>query len=248
MNLPFPPAGRRGREFQAAFFTPPILGILTIMPRQGYSAPSGVVLLPAPALALDFSLDIEFDDGLTRSYGNVGVSERDGELDSIITLTDALGPNSDLHDLHELYFNVIGNTDGLGITNTNALSYETEYELICGPHVAGGAGSTFHWGVNFGNGAGEPGNGELKTASFTLFANEPLSIADLMESTFASGGSIEIVMATHVQGTSLVEYTDAETVGTLVPEPSTGLLLMTGLGLLAASRGQNISSIHRESK
>jgi len=80
------------------------------------------------------------------------------------------------------------------------------------------------------------GNGELKTTSLTLFANNPLSIADLMGSTFASEGSIEITMAAHVQRTSLVEYADSETVGTLVPEPSTALLLMTGLGLLAHSR------------
>jgi hypothetical protein len=35
-----------------------------------------VVLLPAPALALDFSLGIEFDDGLTGNYGNVSGGER----------------------------------------------------------------------------------------------------------------------------------------------------------------------------
>jgi hypothetical protein len=97
-------------------------------------------------------------------------------------------------------------------------------------------GLHFHWGVNFGNGAGASGNGELKTASFTLFANAPLSIADLMASSFASGGSIEIFMATHVQGTSFVECVNSETVGAVVPEPSTGLLLMAGLGLLAHSR------------
>jgi len=69
-----------------------------------------------------------------------------------------------------------------------------------------------------------------------------------MGSTFASGGSIEITMAAHVRGTSLAEYADSETAGTLEPERSTALLLMKGLGLLADSRGHHISSIDRESK
>ena len=190
-----------------------------------------VALLPTPALALNFSLDIEFDDGITGNFGNVEINERDGELDFVITLTGELGTEA---DLHRFYFNLLGDFSGLGIKDTDAPSDGTEYALLFDSAVAGGAGSSFDYGISFGNGAGKKGNGELESASLTLFASEPLSLEDLMESSFASGGSIEISMAAHVQGTSLVEFASSESVGSVVPEPSTGLLVMAGLCLLAS--------------
>lgn len=111
-----------------------------------------IALLPASALALDFSLDIEFDDGETGDFGNVEVFERDGELDFTITLTDQLGTDA---DLHKFYVNLLGDFSGLGIKDTDAPGDGTEYVLLFDPPVAGGAGSSFDYGISLGNGAGE---------------------------------------------------------------------------------------------
>jgi hypothetical protein len=184
-----------------------------------------------PAVADSFTLNVEFDDGTTGNFGTVDITEQGGDLDFEITLTDELGGDP---DLHEFYFNLAGAFSGVSILDTNAPN--TAYSLTASPSVAGGAGSSFDYGINFGNGAGSPGNGVLGFASFTISADQALSIADLAESSFASGGSIEVNFAAHVQGTDFVAGTDSETVGGVVPEPSTALLLGAGLAWVAARR------------
>jgi len=101
--------------------------------------------------------------------------------------------------------------------------------------VAGGAGSSFEYGVNFGNGAGGPGNGVLKTANFTISANEALTLASLSP-TSSTSQDIVVNFAAHVQGTSFVAGSTSETVGGVVPEPSTAGLLVLGLAALASRR------------
>ena len=51
---------------------------------------------------------------------------------------------------------------------------------------------------NFGNGAGSKGNGMRESARFTLSANQDLSVADLLGSSFAQNGSIEAQFAAHL--------------------------------------------------
>ncbi|MGH0035043.1 MAG: PEP-CTERM sorting domain-containing protein [Myxococcota bacterium] len=189
------------------------------------------LLAAGPAAAVSFSLDVEFDDGTEGHFGTVDISENGGDLDFEITLTDALGGDP---DLHEFYFNLVGSFTNVSILDTNAPT--TGYSLSTSPSVAGGAGSSFDYGVNFGNGAGPPGNGQLTFASFTLGADEILSISDLDESSFAQGGGIEVNVAAHVQGTDFVQGTDSETVGGVIPEPSTVWLLGLGLALMGARR------------
>jgi hypothetical protein len=205
-----------------------------------------VAMIPAPAMALNFSLEIELDDGIVGDFGNVEVLESEGELDFAITLTDALGPEA---DLHEFYFNLASVFTGVGIKDTDARSDGSAYVFSMDPSLRGGAGASFDYGVNLGNGGGRKGNGRLKTASFTVFADQMLSLDDLLKSSFTSGKSgIEIIMAAHVQGTRLVKKANSETIGAgpPVPEPSTSLLLMTGLGLLAAHRSRRSSATQLE--
>ncbi len=176
-----------------------------------------------PAAALQIALVHEFDGDLTdAAYATVDVVENGGDLDFTITLGGLLGAGE---DLHELYFNLVGSFTGLAITADDAPN--SAYTLLTSPSVAGAAGSSFTHGVSFGNGGGPQGNGVLQTASFTLSANEPLAVADLLLSSFTSGG-IEAQMALHIQGTSTPN--GSETVGG-VPEPS--LFVLGGAAALA---------------
>ena len=130
------------------------------------------------ASALQFDLIYEFDGNLpVQSYGTVDVIQNNGGLDfEIIANISTLGANA---DIHELYFNLINVPTDLSISNSNAANPYT----VIGPNpsVTGGAGASFDWGVNFGNGGGPPGNGILQVASFTLSAIPDLLIKDLLE-------------------------------------------------------------------
>jgi hypothetical protein len=184
----------------------------------------------APAGALSFPLTVEFDGPLSGSFGTVDVTESGGDLAFSITLAPSLGIG---RDLHELYFNLTEGLAGVAISSTDVVA--TPYTLAADPSVAGGAGAAFDFGVNFGDGAGPPGNGQRTSATFVLSADSPLSIADLLIESSTSQG-IDVVFAAHVQGTSLTGA-DSETVGAPIPEPATALLLALGLAALGrASR------------
>lgn len=201
------------------------------MPRLARTLPAALALaaalcLPSLAGALTIPLDVEFDAGTPGSFGSVTVTETGGDLDFVISLAGtSLGAGA---DLHEFYFNLVGSFTGLALSNTNAPT--TAYTLSANPSVAGGAGSSFEYGVNLGNGAGGPGNGVLKLASFRLSANEALSLASLAQTSSTSGSGVTVNVAVHVQGTSLVPGVTSETVGgAIIPEPGTLALLSLGL-------------------
>jgi hypothetical protein len=178
------------------------------------------VLGPAVATAdsVSFDLAVEFDDGMIGDYGEVTIEEVAGGLNFSLVLTDALGPDP---DLHEFYFDWVG-AAGLQITADDAPN--TPYALDADPSVAGGAGTSFDYGVSFGNGAGANGNGRLPSASFRLELGTVTLSLDMLGDFFAA----------HVQNTTLVEDAESETVGGTVPEAATGALVALGLVALAS--------------
>src|SRR5690606_10020355 len=184
----------------------------------------GSLAAAAPASALTFTLDTEFDAGLVGPHAAVTVTESAGGLDFEVSVAGGdLGPGA---DLHVLYFNLVGDPTNVTLTSSDAVT--TPYTLLLDPPVAGGAGASFEYGVHFGNGAGPPGNGVLQTATFRISADQPLSIASLLELSETAQG-IPAHVALHVQGTSLVAGATSETVGGVVPEPGTVALLGIGL-------------------
>lgn len=208
-------------------------------PRRGLALGvlcAALALPAASAHALAFTLDVELDDGLIGAYADVSVVEEDMGLRFEIALRDALGPGA---DLHSFYFNLVDGVPDLQIQSDDPVN--TAYVLSQAPPVAGGAGSSFDWGVHFGNGAGPPGNGVLQSASFRI---EPvdsgltLALDALLNAdpSLAAGGTILVDAVAHVQGTSLVAGSSSEAVGGMVPEPSTGLMLALGLTLVVGRR------------
>ena len=187
----------------------------------------------SPSSALTVTLDIELDAGTLGNHASLTITEVAGDLDFSLSLAGTdLGPNA---DLHEFYFNLVGTPTGVAISNTNAPA--TAYTLLTNPSVLGGAGAAFEYGVNFGDGASVmTGNGELKLATFRISADQALTIASLGQ-TSSTSQNIVLNFAAHVQSTSFTIDDDSETVGGVIPEPTTALLLSAGLlGLAFAGR------------
>jgi len=184
------------------------------------------LVLATQAAALSVPLSSDFSGVQPGAdFATVAVTQNGEDLDFSIVLGGLLGPRE---DAHRFYFNVIGEFTGLDIISSNAPGIE--YRIKANPRVAGGAGSSFDFMVKLGDGAGRRGNGVLTHATFTLSADQPLVPSDLLEPSLTRTG-IEAEMALHIQGTDTRHR--SETVGGSLPEPSTALLLASGLAALA---------------
>jgi len=207
-------------------FLRPLRGLLI----SSFALAALVAFAAAPAQALQFTLDHEFDAGLIGPHATVDVTESGGGLDFVVSLAGTdLGAGA---DLHIFYFNLAGDPTNVELTPGQVVA--TPFTLAIDPTVAGGAGSSFEYGVELGSGGGPSGNGVLKTASFRITADQPLTLASLAVLSQTNQGILANA-ALHVQGTSLVTSTDSETVGGVIPEPGTLLLLGSGLAGLAAT-------------
>lgn len=190
-----------------------------------------------PAVALP--LGVEFDTGNGGNFADVEISKVGNDL--FFTITTNVAPNTDLGsgaDLQDFYFNLTGGFTGASISSTDSQHANGQYELSPSPSVKGAAGSSFDFGVNFGNGAGAPGNGTLQLATFTLMADQELFLSSLAELSSTNNAG-DVNFAAHFQGTSWAGdlMADSETVGGVIPEPATALLLAFGLvGLGQAGR------------
>lgn len=189
------------------------------------------ISLAQNASAVTINLVYEFD-GVepVQTYATVDITQNGADLDFAINYVGNLGPNA---DIHEFYFNLTSPPDpvtGLAITASNATT--TPYTVLGpNPSIAGGAGSSFDWGVNLGNGSA---NGNLQMATFTLSADQALSVGDLFE-TSSPNNTPPVNLAVHFQST--VTSPGSETIGGIVPVPAAVWLFSTGLlGLVGVAR------------
>jgi hypothetical protein len=186
------------------------------------------------ANAITINLVYEFD-GVepVQTYATVDITQNGNDLNFAINYVGNLGANA---DIHEFYFNLKSPPDpvtGLAITASNAPN--SAYTVLGpNPSIAGGAGSSFDWGVGFGNGAGNPGNGTLQAATFTLSADQALSVSDLFQ-TSTSNNAPPVNVAVHFQSTAT--NPGSETIGGVVPVPAAVWLFGSGLvGLVGIAR------------
>jgi len=181
------------------------------------------LLVGTPAQALLLNLEFEFD-GDVNNFGTVELTQSGDDVIVVITgNTATLGAGV---DVHEFYFNLPFAATGLQALDSTTVTANTcstvgSCTVTADPSVAGGAGSSFGWGVNFGN-----GNPQLNPFEFLLDADQALSVNDLVAVTSDSNNAPPVFVAVHFQNTTT--QAGSETVGA-VPEPGTALLL--GLGL-----------------
>ena len=113
-------------------------------------------------------------------------------------------------DIHEWYFNLPDKFSSLdardftlsnfgGVSNKGIGSFTM---LGPDPSIAGGSRASFEWGVNFGNGGGKNGNGQLTTATFNIDAAGGLEVQDFLDAEFSYPNNTPPVLeAVHFQGT-----------------------------------------------
>lgn len=185
--------------------------------------------LPAVAApVIDATLDVRFGSGKTGDFADVRIEETgDGGLQFSIRLREDLGSRA---DLGQFYFNLPCGVGGLEIETLGHVS--SPFHIQQGRSTRGGAGARFDVAVSFGNGRGKKGNGTLREAEFVVRADQPLTIADILERTSQTSQGIEVHIAAFTQGSK----GGGPTVGTFVPEPGTGLLLGGGLLAVALAR------------
>lgn len=164
------------------------------------------------------------------SYGTIDLSDNEnGGVNVTITANSA---NLMGADIRGWYFNLSDAFDGLRTRDFTLSDFGGVSDLAIGkfqmlgpnPPVAGGAGASFEWAVNFGNGAGKSGNGVLTTAMFNINAKGGLTVADFLNAELSYPNNTPAVLqAVNFQGTGILGASGGTVGGAVVqsaPEPA----------------------------
>ncbi len=208
-----------------------------------------VICSPVHAAVETANIDLiyEFDgNSLTTNFGTIVLQDNE-LLDGVDVTITANTANLLGGDIHEWYFNLPDKFGSLiardftlsdfgGVSNKGIGSFTM---LRSDPSIAGGAGALFEWGVNFGNGGGKNGNGQLTTATFNIDAAVGLEVQDFLDAELSYPNNTPPVLeAVHFQGTGVFGAT-SETVGgpplhiSTNPEPSSVVIWLAMGGICA---------------
>ena len=181
-------------------------------------------LSSAHADSLTVDLIYQLSDGTTGDYGEVTVNEVGGDLHFTISRGPDLGPSA---DLVEFYFNLNGAFTGLAISSTDP---QPGSSYLFGMPATPRGESTFSFEaeVNFGNGTGPAGNGTVTTATFTLSADQALTLASIMETSSDDAVPVEILFGAFFRATGEIAE-ESQIVGAPVPLPAAAWLFGSAL-------------------
>jgi hypothetical protein len=135
------------------------------------------------ATAADFPLTVDLRHAEVDDYGLVHVEEdgAGGLIFSVELDPEILGPRAHLRDLH---FNLDGDLTGLEVLTHDPVP--RRYRLR--RHGGFRHGTLFDVSISFGSDRGRRSNGTLQEVSFSLVADDPLSVDDLLPMSFTRRG------------------------------------------------------------
>jgi hypothetical protein len=181
-------------------------------------------LSSAHADSLTVDLIYQLSDGTTGDYGEVTVNEVGGDLHFTISRGPDLGPSA---DLVEFYFNLAGAFTGLAISSTDPQP-GSSYLFGMPATERGEAMFSFDAEVNFGDGSGAGGNGTVTMATFTLSADQALTLAAIMETSSDEAVPVEILFGAFFRTTGDIAE-EVQIVGAPVPLPAAAWLFGSAL-------------------
>jgi len=169
------------------------------------------------ATAADFPFTVELRHGEVDDYGLVYVEEdgAGGLIFSVELDPEILGPRAHLRNLH---FNLDSDLEGLEVLTHDPVA--RRYRLR--RHGGFKHGTPFDVSISFGRDHGRRSNGTLQEVSFSLVADGPLSVEDLLPLSFTRRGQV-LHMAARVMRASHKRHGRTVFLGAIYePDPDPG--------------------------